>query len=145
MLWKDFPVTETLGHCLSCHHFNTTGKNYHDTRRRRFTLNVNLTWGGDVTEAYVSLCARTGGFDKRSEGTGQCGRLALQGGGCYVRLPATPLQGCHRRLPGEVQRGVGGGGTSITGKHSHQKVIFWELFFFPPSTENSSYVCLSVH
>lgn len=86
--------------------------------------------GVDVTETYFSLCARTGGFDKRSEGTGQCGRLALQGRGCYVHLPATPLQGCHCRLPGEVQRGVGGGGTSITGKHSHQKIIFWEQGFF---------------
>lgn len=75
-----------------------------------------------MTVTDLILCISVGGFDKRSEGTRQCGRLALQGGGGYVHLLATPQQGCHYRLPGEVQRGMGGGWTSITGTHKHKRV-----------------------
>ena len=50
----------------------------------------------------VPLCVSVGGTDERFEGTGQCGRLALQGGEGYVLLTATPQSSCHCRLPGEV-------------------------------------------
>lgn len=66
----------------------------------------------------VFLCVNAGSFHQRSEGTRQCGGLALQGGGGDVLLSTTPQQGGHRRLPGEVKTGVGGGWTSITGKHT---------------------------
>jgi len=69
--------------------------------------------------AVVYLCVSSGAFDQRSQGTRQCGGLALQGGGRHVLLTATPQQGRHRRLPGEVQRGMGGGWTSVAGTHTH--------------------------
>lgn len=65
----------------------------------------------------VLMCVNAGSFHQRSEGTRQCGGLALQAGGGDVLLTTTPQQGGHRRLPGEVKRGVGGGWTSITGNH----------------------------
>lgn len=66
----------------------------------------------------VRLYINADSFHQRSEGTRQCGGLALQAGGGDVLLTPTPQQGGHRRLPGEVKRGVGGGWTSITGNHT---------------------------
>lgn len=82
----------------------------------------------NLSEIDLTLFISVGGFDKRSEGTRQCGRLALQGGGGYVQLLATPQQGCHYRLPGEVQRGMGGGWTSITGTETQMCTLRYIIF-----------------
>lgn len=100
--------------------------------------------------ADVSLCLSAGGPDERSEGSGQRGGLALQGGGRHVQLAEAPLQGRHRRLPGEIQRGVGGGGTPIAGTYtnSNTQYAFCSAPLIRPPPENPSLQvqpCLCVH
>lgn len=86
---------------------------------------------------FLPLCLSAGGSDERPKGSRQRGGLALQSGGRHVHLAQAPLQGRHRRLPGEVQRGVGGGRTPVAGKCVKKltKCFFTQLLV-PPPAEN---------